>query len=349
MDSQVKRAALLGSALGLLAVAMPPRAFAQDAASPPPAQEATSSPDVIAASELFRQGRAAFDAKDYPTARARLSESARLSPHVGTLISLAECEETLGVLAAARTHWQQAVDLATGQGDIRQAFAREHLAALDPRVPRMTLRLPDDAPAGTTIRVDDVELRAASIGLAMPAELGKHVVLVVAPGRDTQRTEVLLVEHESRYTTLAIGPVTSPAATPAAATPGPVPVTPTEARAPAAESPSGGAPRVASYVTMGAGLVGVASASYLGVKAIDGKNVQGCNGNLCTSPAAATRNAAIDDGNAATWLFVGGGALLVTGAVLWVVSRRPTPSTAAVEWTPTVDSRHVGIAARLAW
>jgi hypothetical protein len=46
---------------------------------------------------------------------------------------------------------------------------------------------------------------------------------------------------------------------------------------------------------------------------------------------------------------VGGGALLVTGAVLWVVSRRPAPSTAAVEWTPTVDSRHVGIAARLAW
>ena len=74
--------------------------------------------DVTTAAELFRQGRAALDANDVPTARARLLESARLNPRVGTFISLAQCEETLRLLASARTHWQQAADLARAQADV---------------------------------------------------------------------------------------------------------------------------------------------------------------------------------------------------------------------------------------
>jgi hypothetical protein len=51
-------------------------------------------PRPSAASELFHKGRVAFDAEEYATTSHKLEVSLRLDPHVGTLMNLAECEET---------------------------------------------------------------------------------------------------------------------------------------------------------------------------------------------------------------------------------------------------------------
>jgi hypothetical protein len=348
----VRGAALVGSVAFLLGALSPVPAHAQVPATAPSGEVVTpAGSDVATAVELFRQGRAAFEARDFPTARARLLESAKLNPRVGTFVSLAECEEALGLLASARAHWQQAADLATAQGDGRADFARQHLASIDPRVPRMTLLLPGDAPAGTTIRVDDVELGTASVGLAIPMEVGAHVLVVVAPGFEPARQEVDLGEAQNQQVTLSLGrPV------PAAA---PVPIrvqapAPETASLPTRPTSDAGPPRdhrvmrAASYAVAGAGLVGIGVGSYLGIRAIGGKNVAGCTGNACNESGMRLRNDAIADGNAATWVFVGGGALVATGAVLWLFSGNAA-ARSAIEWIPSVDGRHVGAAARWTW
>ena len=135
-----------------LAIAMTIILFARvvPAQTPAPAPQ-----DPAAAAELFRQGRAALEAKDYPLACAKLRESLRLDvPHVGTLISLAVCEEATGKLAGARLHWQQAADLARGRGDERAEYCAQQLAAIDKRVPRLTIRIAPGAPAGTFVLYD---------------------------------------------------------------------------------------------------------------------------------------------------------------------------------------------------
>jgi hypothetical protein len=339
----MKRGLVATSALAAAIIASPVPAAAQGPSPPSSADVAPPASDVATAGELFRQGRVAFEAKDFPTARARLMESARLNPRVGTFISLAECEEVEGLLASARAHWQQAVDLGTAQGDARADFARQHLASIDPRVPRMTLRLPADAPPGTTVRVDETDLGTASVGLALPAEVGPHVVLVLAPGLEPSRAEVVLAEGESREVTLEIGrplPPPAPAAVPAPASPAPDSGTRTHVPL-----------RIASYAVMGLALVGAGVGSYFGVKAIDGKEPPGCTGNRCNGPGATIRDAAIGDGNVATVLFVTSGALLATGAALWFFSRptSTTPARTAIEWTPAIDARGASVVARVRW
>jgi len=355
MDRQVKRsfrrAAFVGGSAFLLGGVAPVPARAQ---VPAPASGEVVTPagsDVAAAVELFRQGRAAFEARDFPTARARLLESAKLNPRVGTFVSLAECEEALGLLASARAHWQQAAELATAQGDGRADFARQHLASIDPRVPRMTLLLPGDAPAGTTIRVDDVELGAASVGLAIPMEVGTHVLVVLAPGFEPARQEVDLEEAQNQQVALNLGrPVPVAPPVPVQVQP-PAPETPSLSASPTSDA---GPPRdhrvmrAASYAVAGVGLAAIGVGSYLGIEAIAGKNVDGCTGIMCNKSGMSLRNDAIADGNAATWLFLGGGALVATGAVLWLLSGR-APARTAIEWIPSVDGRHVGAAARWAW
>ena len=69
------------------------------------------------AAELFKQGRAALQTKDYATACPKFVASLRLERAVGTLISLADCEQATGRLASARQHWQEAADFADALHD----------------------------------------------------------------------------------------------------------------------------------------------------------------------------------------------------------------------------------------
>jgi hypothetical protein len=291
-------------------MALPVAAGAQPSGLPPQ-EGAQPSADVSTAAELFQQGRVALEAQDYARARALLLDSARLNPRVGTFISLAQCEEVFGLLASARTHWKQAAQLADAQGDGRTAFARERLAAIDPRVPRLTLVLPRDTPAGTMVRDNDVDLGAASAGLELPVEVGKHALAVVAPGHESWAVQIDLGEGEKREVRLLVGPLTPVVAPgPAAATSPEVP--PSDVRGPL---------RVVSYVALGLGVVGIGFGSYFGVEAIQGKNVPGCSGDSCNGTGTQLRNSALGDGNVSTGLFVAGGALLAAGGVMWFVSR----------------------------
>ncbi len=169
--------------------------------------------DTAAAAELFRQGRAALEAGDYAAACPKLEESLRFDARVGTAISLAECEEAVGRTASARAHWMQAAGLARGLGDSRVAFAEQRFAEIDPKVPRLTIRAPEETKGTATVRRDGVDLGMASLGVALPVEVGVHVIEAGDSGHAVGRVTVELAAGESKEVFATLGPALPPAET----------------------------------------------------------------------------------------------------------------------------------------
>jgi hypothetical protein len=277
--------------------------------------------DEAAAVELFEEGKAAATRHQWAVACPKFAESYRLLPRVGSVLNLADCEEQTGRLAEARAHWQQGRDLARAAGDERAALAARRLAQLDARVPRLTLRLAADAPAGTTVARDGVEVGAPSLGVALPIDPGPHTVTVSAPGRATRTEQVSLREGESKALSLEPGEPLAQGAQGAQGTPV-TPVAPAGAETATTSSPWSGQ-RTLALVLGGAGVVGVGLGAYFGVTTLAKKNEAGthCDPDLaCDATGVQLLHDAHVDGNVSTVAFVAGGAALAAGAVLWLMA-----------------------------
>src|SRR5262245_63276914 len=100
--------------------------------APPIRAEAPSDQGALAR-ELFDQGRALLETKDYERACEKFAESQRLDPGGGTLLNLALCHELSGKTASAWTEFDQALRMARADGrSDREEFARTHIDALVP-------------------------------------------------------------------------------------------------------------------------------------------------------------------------------------------------------------------------
>jgi len=230
----------------------------------------------VDAEELFKQGRAALEAKDYATACPRFQASLKIERAVGTLMSLATCEEATQKLAAARQHWQEAADLAEATHDRlkRGPICREHFVAIDPRVPRLLLRLAKGVPTDTVVERDGVALVTVALGVAMPVDPGRHTVDVRAPNHEPRHKEIILGEGQSQVLELAPGPLRN-------APPG---------DAPKEESPPEPAPGLGPFFWGGVGVAGagLVVGAVLGGVALSntGDLSSACPGKVCTTPDA---------------------------------------------------------------
>jgi len=227
------------------------------------AGSATAQPrDAAAAEALFRQGREAADAGDYATACEKFKESNRLDPAVGTVFNIADCEERLGRLATA---WQlfQEVAQRLPAGDDRQAIARGRSKTLEPRLPKLAVRLSETAPAGTLVQRDGVELGAASLETALPVDPGPHQVSAGAPGHQTRVFDVVLREGESKSLDVEPGPRVNGA-----------PVTNVTA-----DTAPSSSQRTMGYVLGGVGVAGLVVGTVAGVMVLDRKSTvdDNCN------------------------------------------------------------------------
>src|SRR5882724_4922471 len=118
---------------------------------------ADDSRDPAAAEALFRQGRAAAQSQDFSTACAKFRESNRLDPAVGTVFNIADCEEKLGRLATSWTLFQEVVQRLP-PADNRRAIAEQRAGKLEPRVPKLSIRLARSDRSDVTVRRDGVSL-----------------------------------------------------------------------------------------------------------------------------------------------------------------------------------------------
>jgi hypothetical protein len=283
------------------------------------------SKDPAAAEALFREGRALSDAGDIAGACAKFRESDRLDPAVGTTFNIADCEERLGHLATAWTLFDE-VSQRLPASDKRRAVAQSRAVALEPRLPKLDIRLVTGAAAGARVVRDGVELGSAGQGTALPVNPGEHVVVVSAPGRAERAFKVVVSEREIRTLDVEPGaPNALTVATPDTGKSTGVPVTPPRQSA------------TLGYVLGGVGIAGFVTAAVAGALVLQKKSLvddhcdaaKRCDAEgLRATKSGKTFGIVTTAGLVTGVVGVGAGGYLILSA-----GAREAPRSASVTWT----------------
>jgi len=275
------------------------------------------------AAELFEEGRALVVKQDYRSACPKFVDSVKLEPKVGTLLNLADCEEHLGQIVAARGHWQDAASLARSVNDERGAVAQQRFAALDPRVAKLRVTLASPA-SGLRVTRDGVELGAGSLGSALPVDPGAHTIVVSGGGFADRSYPLTLADGETREIAVEPG-------------------APLVLAGPLEASHSWSGRKTLAVVAAGAGAAGVVVGSIFGLLTVSENNASNSSGGcvagkpMCTLPAGVDdRSSAYRNGNISTAAFVVGGVGLAAGAVLWFTAPHSSSMASRAPYRPAI-------------
>jgi|GEM_PF-2005449 len=177
------------SCLVLALVGFPATTFAQEH----PAR------DPVGAEELFRQGVVAKNRGDWQTACDKFKKSFDLEPAVSTQYKLASCHEHAGRLASAWYGYQSALKMNRHTPSHKRqreldTSIRAALAELEPRIPRLRIRVEPTAEGLELMRDGDSLAPASVLGEPLPVDPGEHTVAARAPGFTEQEVRVTVTE-----------------------------------------------------------------------------------------------------------------------------------------------------------
>jgi hypothetical protein len=159
---------------------------------------------------LFTEGRDAMDRNDYATACEKFGESLRLFRRASMLLNLGACNEKLGRLGTALAYWREGLSALQITDRERVQKAKEEIAALERRAPRVLLTLPRDLPAQSIVAVDGAALAAARWSEPIYLDPGDHALTLDVPGRKQRRVTVSVVEGQEVPITLERGAAIAP-------------------------------------------------------------------------------------------------------------------------------------------
>jgi hypothetical protein len=287
---------------------------------PVAALAAPSPADSARADTLFREGVRLFEGGQTVKACAKFDESYQIDPALGTLQNLALCHEKEGKLVLAYDELTRLSAKAREAGKTQRAdFARDHLAALDTKVARVVLAVPDGVPI-TALEVDGA---ARDWREPIALDAGHHVITAHADGRPDARVEVDVPAAGGSQSV----PVTFPLAQPAPAPASP-PVQPAPAAPPLDASPS--PPAAVFWGLAGVGAAGVLAGSIFGVLTFTQKSSgdSHCAGMYCDASGLSSESSAHTSATISTVAFAVGLAALAVDAVL-VLTRPHAPRPAA--------------------
>lgn len=150
------------------------------------------------ATALFLRGRELVKAGDDRKACPLFEQSLQLAPALGTKLNLALCWAKIGKLVAAHELFEVVAQEANDAGQPqRVALAREGLAALDQRLPKLTIQLRDLPPA-TEVQLDG---KPVAVDHAIAIDPGEH--RIDAPGARS----IIYRTREGTLGTLTVDPV----------------------------------------------------------------------------------------------------------------------------------------------
>lgn len=265
-------------------------------------------------SSSLSEGRRLMADGNFAEACPKLAESQAQSPAPLTAMTLALCYEKSGKLASALSAYKTASDEAASGHQQKLVAAAQHGAAqIEPRVSRLTIKLPQGRGPGMEVRRDGQIVADTDLGTAIPVDAGGHDVEVTAPGRRTWTSHMVVAESGQNALVEVPklqddGPVK--VASPAASAP---PEPPPDA------SPPGHAQRIAGIVIGGVGVAGLALGVVAWLEASSNYHsaLAACGGTTACPPGSsglALRN------NAETWATVAdvgviGGLVAIAGGV----------------------------------
>lgn len=160
--------------------------------TPSPARAEATAQERALSESLFQEGKKLLDEGRAVEACPKLAESQRLDPGGGTQLLLGLCWEQAGRYASAWVELNEALSLATRDGrESRISIAREHIAAIEPRLSRVELKLAEGADVeGLTISRNGSVIPRAAWSIATPFDEGEHEFEVAAPGYVTKKVIV---------------------------------------------------------------------------------------------------------------------------------------------------------------
>jgi hypothetical protein len=306
--------------------------------------------DAAAAEQLFSAGREAFERGDFASACPKFEESPRLDPAAGTLINLAACYEKLGRLASAWETWRGALQV-LAPGDERRPAVERRAEAMEKRVPRLFIELASGAPPDTRVTRDSVDLGAASLGVGLPVDPGRHLVIASAPGHLERRYDVEVAEGAAQK--LVVEPGEARTAAPAPSAAAPVPTAPPVQPAPLPDRPtssSSSSTRTLGYVVGTTGLLGILAGSVTGIIALQKKNAmlddcERVNGAYACGPDGLDAASSGETFATVSTIAFAAGAV-ATGAGLWLILSSSEENETALVASPTSSGAIVGLSGR---
>jgi hypothetical protein len=158
--------------------------------------------DKAHAVQLFLDAKTLMDNGQYAQACPKLEESLRLEPADGTLLRLAWCDEMIGRTATAWALFKQGLANAQKVGNPERAkFANDHLAAIEPKLSKVTIHIPASAQIdGLEVRWDGKIIGKAAWDSEFPVDPGNHALSATAPGKQLWTTTVGVAPNADRRT-----------------------------------------------------------------------------------------------------------------------------------------------------
>jgi hypothetical protein len=324
----ISRAAGVGIGFALLAASVPARGDESDAAA------------------QFDYGRSEMMGRRYATGCPALKSSFQLDPRPGTLFTLAECDLQWGKVASALASYEQYLalyDRMSSEQKTRQAerarIASAERASLESSVPRLSVRVPEGAPAGVVIQRDDVVLGGPMLGAAIPVDPGEHVVRVRMPDGRVDEQRVALVGGEQRVVVARLPAPDEPAAPASSPVAAPAPLAtrpPLSSPEPSTVSGGHASRRRWIFAAGGVALAGGIVAGVAGGLALAKKSTAESDCTSQGSQAVCASQQGVDAGNAARGLanaetvaLAVAGVGVVAALVLWLTEPHEPRASAA--------------------
>lgn len=261
--------------------------------------------DTAAAQALFDEAGRLVKAGKLDQACPKFLASFKLDATAGTLLNLADCYEREGRTASAWARYVETATLASRSGPPeREKYARDHAAALEPKLSRLTITVATPM-TGMRVLRDGVLLDGAAVGTAIPVDPGAHTVEATAPGKKPWSSSITIAAGGAQAT--AMVPTLEDSVGGGGAVTG-------------TQTGGMGTQRTVALIVGGAGILGVVLGSVFGLNAqstwADARDNH-CQNTVCDATGVTQNQDAKSSATASTIAFVAGGALLAGGAVLW--------------------------------
>lgn len=281
----------------------------------------------FAARALAEHGYALYEAGKYPEAIEALERAVQVYPAPTLLFALGRANATIGKLVEARAYFQRVTQEKLAP-DASPAFEQVHrdapgeVAALDKRIPTITIRVRGAGGKTLRVRVDDIDVQDYSADRPERVNPGQHRVSAVPLG-GVGRTRLVDLA-EGAHITVELGLE--------------------EAMSPIAPSPPRPPWRVPAYVLFGVGgaslLFGAGAAVYTGIKSAE-LNAACPTGKCLTPEHDSDIRLGRAMGASSTAAFIVGGVGVVIGTTLLLIEPSAKPAAAISVGPASIELRGV--------
>jgi hypothetical protein len=281
---------------------------------------------------------------------ARAESLVHAPPH---LLYIARSHEKLGQLVEAResylkiTREQLSPDAPAAFKQARTS-AEQELAALEPRIPYLTITVTGPGAQSATVTMDGDKVPRALVGVPHPVNPGEHELL--ASGQDVKSPPQKVALEEGGRKSIELVLAAAPGSTGSA---GPVTGAGDGGDQGVSEGGSSGM-RIGAYVALGVGVVGLAGGTFFALRASSKRSEADdlCNlpGGACPQDKRGEVSSLDDDADSASTLatvsFIVGGVGIASGLTLLLLSSGESSTSKGRGIQPWIGLGAAGVSGR---